>query len=270
MDLLTLFQAALLGIVEGVTEFLPISSTGHLILIQDMLGFKGPPGQVFPVVIQFGAILAVCWLYRQKLIDVLVGLPRDPAARRFTLNILLAFLPSAIIGLLAYRVIKEVLFSPVIVAVALIVGGIAILLIERLPWVNRPDAYDSVEQLPFRRALAVGFFQCLAMIPGTSRSAATIMGALLVGVSRRAAADFSFMLAIPTMLAAASYDLYKNRAAMTVDALEVIAVGFLASFIVALLVVRWVLGYVSRHGFAPFAYYRIVFGSLMLILLLAR
>ncbi len=271
MDLSTAFQAFLLGIVEGITEFLPISSTGHLILVQDMLGFQGPAGELFPIVIQLGAILAVCWLYRVKLINTVLTLQRNSGAQRFTFNILIAFLPSAVIGVLAYKFIKQALFSPLVVAIALIVGGIAILIIERLPSVTAPKVrYETIEAIPYSRALAIGFFQCISMIPGTSRAAATIMGAMLVGVSREAAAEFSFMLAIPTMLGATVYDTYKNRATLSLEGMEIIAMGFVTAFIVALFVIRWMIGYVSRHGFAPFAYYRIVLGALMLGLLLLR
>jgi undecaprenyl-diphosphatase len=271
MDLSTALQAVLLGIVEGITEFLPISSTGHLILVQDMLGFDGPAGELFPIVIQLGAILAVCWLYRFKLLTTVVSLFRSEGSRHFTINILLAFLPSAVIGVLAYKTIKQVLFSPLVVAIALILGGIAILVIERLPAVTkRRDHFTSIEGIPYGRALAIGFFQCISMIPGTSRAAATIMGALLVGVDRPTAAEFSFMLAIPTMLGATVYDTYKNRATLSLEGLEVIAIGFVVSFIIALLVVKWLIGYVSRHGFAPFAYYRIVLGTFMLGLLFMR
>ncbi len=269
MDLTTTLQAVLLGIVEGITEFLPISSTGHLILFQDMLGFEGPPGELFPIVIQLGAILSVCWLYRAKLIATVAGLARDSGAQKFTVNMLLAFLPAAVIGVFAYKFIKGALFTPLVVAIALIVGGIAILIIERLPAARNPR-YDSIESVPYSRAFAIGLFQCLSMIPGTSRAAATIMGALLVGVTRPAAAEFSFILAIPTMLAATTYDIYKNRATLSAEGLELIAIGFVVSFIVALFVVKWLIGYVSRHGFTPFAIYRIVFGAAMLALIYFR
>ena len=253
--------------VEGLTEFLPVSSTGHLILLVDLIGFQGPPGALFEIVIQLGAILAVCWVYRAKIMSVVLGLPREPAARRFTANILLAFLPAMIIGALAYDVIKGVLFSPWVVSMALIGGGFAIVLIERL---QKTARYHAPEDISAARALTIGLFQCGAMIPGVSRSGATIMGALLVGVERRAAAEFSFLLAIPTMLAATVYDLYKNREVLTADNLTVIAVGFVTAFIVAMIVVRGVLGFISRHGFAPFAIYRIVLGAVMLAILTLR
>jgi undecaprenyl-diphosphatase len=267
MDFITFFQAVLLGLVEGLTEFLPVSSTGHLILLIDLLGFKGPPGKMFEIVIQLGAILAVVWIYRMKILTVVQGVFTEVPARKFTINLMLAFLPAMAIGALAYSFIKDVLFSPWVVSVALIVGGIAILLIERM---RKVALYRASEDIPWRRALAIGFFQCVAMIPGVSRSGATIMGALLVGVERRAAAEFSFLLAIPTMLAAASYDLYKNRDVLTADNLAIVAVGFVTAFLVAFAVVRTALGFISRHGFTPFAIYRIVVGAAMLALLVVR
>ena len=257
-------QVVLLGVLEGLTEFIPVSSTGHLILMEAVLGFEGPPGRVFEIAIQLGAILAVVVLYFSRLFAVLLGLPRDPASRHFAIAVGLAFLPAALVGVLAHGYIKSVLFSPWVVAVSLIVGGVAILLIERARPVARIHA---VEQLPFGRALAIGAVQCLAMIPGVSRSGATIMGALLLGVDRRTAAEFSFFLAIPTMIGATVYDLYKNRAVLTLDAGLVIGLGFVAAFIAAMLVVRALVGFVSRHGFAPFAWYRIALGMLALILL---
>lgn len=267
MDLITLLEAALLGVVEGLTEFLPVSSTGHLILLDDLLGFQGPPGQVFEIVIQLGAILAVCWVYRRRLLNVLLGLPSERPAQRFALNVLLAFLPAMAIGVVAYPVIKSVLFSPMVVSITLIVGGFAIIAIERMV---RQGGHQEVEQMPWRTALAIGFVQCLAMIPGVSRSGATIMGALLMGVERRTAAEFSFFLAIPTMFAATVYDLYKNRAVLSFDNSLIIAVGFVLAFVSALFVVRTFIGFVGRHGFVPFAIYRIVVGLVMLGLLFAR
>ena len=266
-DLFVFLQAAFLGLVEGLTEFLPVSSTGHLILLVDLLGFQAPPGTLFEIVIQLGAILAVIWVYRAKIVTVVVGLPRERGAQRFTINILLAFLPAMAIGALAYDVIKGVLFSPWVVSVALITGGVAIILIERLQKCGR---YRAPEDIPVLKAMAIGLFQCTAMVPGVSRSGATIMGALLVGVERRAAAEFSFLLAIPTMLAATVYDLYKNRDILTVDNLTVIAVDFSVVFVVAMVVVRGVLGFISRHGFVPFAVYRITIGVVMLAILWTR
>ena len=264
MEQILWLKVVLLGVLEGLTEFIPVSSTGHLILMTAVLGFEGPPGHVFEIAIQLGAILAVVVLYFHKLFGVLLALPRDPAARHFAIAILLAFLPAAFIGVLAHGFIKSVLFSPWVVAVSLITGGIAILIIERI----RPTpTVHEIERLPLGRALAIGAVQCLAMIPGVSRSGATIMGALMLGVDRRTAAEFSFFLAIPTMFGAVVYDLYKNRAGLTLDGGLIIALGFVAAFISALLVVRALIGFVARHGFAPFAWYRIALGTIALVLL---
>ena len=267
MPVSTLLEAAFLGVLEAATEFLPVSSTGHLILFVDLIGFEGPPGRVFEVVIQLGAILAVCVLFAEKLLRIAVGLPHDPGAQRFALVILLAFLPAAVLGVLLHGFIKSVLFSPYVVCVALVLGGIAILLIER----TRPaPTVLAVEQFTPVMALKIGLAQCLAMVPGVSRSGATIMGALLLGVERRTAAEFSFFLAIPTMFGAATYDLWKNRDGLTAEGGLLIAVGFLAAFAAGLVVVRWFIGFVARHGFAPFAWYRIVLGSVLLVALLLR
>lgn len=264
MDPITILGAILLGIVEGATEFIPVSSTGHLILLVDLLGFQGPPGRVFEVVIQLGAILAVCWLYRGKLLGTLIGLPTEPEARRFTLAVLLAFLPAAVVGALLHGFIKSVLFSPMVVSVALVVGGFAILLVERLPLRVRVREVDAIGP---GRALAVGCCQLLALVPGVSRSGATILGGLVCGLDRRTATEFSFFLAIPTMFGATAYDLYKNRDALSADGGLLIAIGFVAAFLTALLVVRTVVGFVARRGFAPFAWYRIALGSAMIVLL---
>lgn len=263
----TLLQAGFLGLVEAATEFLPVSSTGHLILLVEFLGFQGPPGRVFEVVIQLGAVLAICVLYFRKLWHVAIGIPTDPGARRFVLAILLAFLPAAIVGLVIHEFIKTVLFDPLVVACALIAGGIAILLIEAY---RPPPRYASIETFPLRTALGIGAVQCLAMIPGVSRSGATIMGALLMGVERKTAAEFSFFLAIPTMLGATVLDLYKNRDVLDFSDGTVIAVGFVSAFVGALVVVRWLLSFLSRHGFTPFAWYRIALGSLILVILAVR
>ena len=263
----SLLAAVLLGIVEGATEFIPVSSTGHLILLVDLLGFQGPPGRVFEVVIQLGAILAVCWLYRAKLLRTLFELPREPEARRFALAVAIAFLPAAVVGVLLHGFIKSVLFSPLVVSVALILGGAAILFIERLAM--RPQVFE-VDGISAGRALRVGLCQMLALVPGVSRSGATILGGLMFGLDRRTAAEFSFFLAIPTMLGATAYDLYKNRDALTSDGMLVIAVGFVAAFLAGLLVVRSVVAFVARHGFGPFAWYRIAVGSVMLLVLALR
>ncbi len=256
--------AALLGVIEGLTEFLPVSSTGHLILFVDLLGFQGPPGKTFEVMIQLGAILALILLYFQKLWSTLIGLPVDPAARRFATVILLAFLPAMVLGAALHGFIKEKLFSPTVVATALIIGGFAILVVEQL---HKREIYRSVDDVPPMTGFWVGVFQCLALIPGTSRSGATIIGGLLLGLERRTAAEFSFFLSIPTMTAAFAYDFYKNRAEMSFDDAGLIAVGFVAAFIAALLVVKPFLTVVSRIGFAPFAYYRVALGVFVLTLL---
>lgn len=259
--------AALLGVVEGLTEFIPVSSTGHLILFVDLLGFKGPHGRVFEIVIQLGAILAVCWLYRMKLWQVARGaVIFDAEAWRFARNVKLAFIPAALIGVAFHDTIKSVLFSPQVVSVALVLGGIAILLIEKYKPAPRVFSSDAMH---WKTAIAIGCFQALAMIPGVSRSGATIMGALLCGLDRRAAAEFSFFLAIPTMLAATSFDLYENWKFLDSHDAGVIAVGFIAAFLSGRLVVSRVLDFVGKHGFAPFAYYRIVLGTIMLAIMFA-
>lgn len=254
-------SAVLLGLVEGVTEFLPISSTGHMIVIGDLIGFTGSVSKLFEVVIQMGAILAVCWLYRTKLWRTVTGLGQAGEARRFALNVLLAFLPAVVIGLAAHDFIKQVLFSPRVVGWAFLVGGVAILAAER--WRPTPTI-DSTEAMPWRTALKVGVFQCLAMIPGTSRSGATIVGALLLGVTREAATEFSFFLAIPTMAGATVLDLWKARHDLVGTGWGLIAIGFAVAFVAALVVVRGLVGFVSRRGFGPFAWYRILAGAAIL------
>lgn len=256
-------HAVLLGVIEGVTEFLPISSTGHLILANRWLD-AGVPNHVFEIVIQLGAILAVVWLYRAKFLHAVTGLRHDPAARHFVRNVLIAFLPAMVIGALAHAFIKQVLFNPTVVAWGLIVGGIAILVVERI---KPPPAIASTEDMPWRVAFLIGLVQCFAMIPGVSRAGATILGALLCRVTRPAAAEFSFFLAVPTMLAATSYDLYTNYASLSGDGLGIIAAGFIAAFLTALVVVKWLVGFVQHHGFEPFAYYRIILGGAVLLAL---
>jgi undecaprenyl-diphosphatase len=258
-------EAAILGIVEGITEFIPVSSTGHLILTEHLIGAAGPTTDLLDVVIQVGAILAVCWVYRIRLSRVAAGIPTDPQARHFARNVGLAFLPSLVVGAAAHDFIKTVLFTPWVVAVSLIVGGVAILLIERL--LERRHGVAHIEAMSWKLALGIGLCQLLSLVPGVSRSGATIMGALALGTDRRTAAEFSFFLAIPTMFAAAGYDLLKNRALLDVHAVGAIAVGLIVSFIVALLVVRWFVGFVSRHGFELFAWYRILAGAAALITL---
>ncbi len=257
-------DVVILGLVEGLTEFIPVSSTGHLILGAAVLGFEGPPGRVFEIVIQLGAIAAVCVLYFGKLWAVAASLPHRPESRRFVLNVVLAFLPAAVVGVFLHSVIKGALFTPVVVCAALVLGGILILVIERLPLKPR---YAEVDDFTPGFALKLGLCQCVAMIPGVSRAGATILGGMLLGADRRTATEFSFILAIPTMLGATVYDLYKNWAALDWGAGAVIALGFAVAFASALLVVRSLIAFVSRHGFAPFAWYRIALGTLGLIVL---
>ncbi|MFN7398837.1 MAG: undecaprenyl-diphosphate phosphatase [Sandaracinobacter sp.] len=268
MDSTSVLHALLLGILEGLTEFLPVSSTGHLILASELIGFTGEGSVAFKIAIQLGAILAVIVAYRQRFTDIAVGaLRRDASAVAFIRNILLGFLPAMLAGLMAYSAIRALLESPTTVAVALIVGGVAILLIERS---IQPRVAGTVEEMPWKTALGIGAVQCLAMVPGVSRSGATIMGGLLMGLDRKTAAEFSFFLAVPTMAAATVYALYKERDLLNFDDLGLIAIGFATAFLSALLVVRWLVGFVARHGFAPFAWYRIAVGSMSLAWLFAR
>lgn len=262
MTFFVLFQAIFLGIVEGVTEFLPISSTGHLIIAGQLIGFEGSAANVFEVVIQLGAIMAVCVLYARKLTGVAFGLPTDPAARRFAIVVVIAFLPAALLGFFLHDYIKNVLFSPMVVCASLVIGGIAILLIER--WKPEPKIIE-VENLTLLTALKIGLFQCVSMIPGVSRSGATILGALMLGVERKTAAEFSFFLAIPTMLGATTLDLWKARNDLNADDSAIIAVGFVAAFISAIIVIRWLVNFVSHHGFTVFGWYRIIFGTLLAV-----
>lgn len=262
MDVLILIKALVLGVVEGLTEFLPISSTGHLILAGDLLDFNDERGKLFEIVIQSGAILAVCWEYRAKIIEVLTGLPRERAAQRFGLNLVVAFLPLAVLGLLFGKAIKAYLFNAPTVAATFIVGGLIILWAERR---EHRTTIESVDELSLFDALKLGLAQALALIPGTSRSGATIIGGLFFGLSRRAATEFSFFLAIPTLIVATLYQLYKERALLSFDDLGMWVVGFVASFISAFLCVRWLLRYISNHDFTPFAWYRIAFGIVVLL-----
>jgi len=260
-------SAILLGLVEGLTEFIPVSSTGHLLLTKEALGLGPQPWDTFIVMIQLGAILAVVALYFARLWTVLLNLPGpDPAARRFAISVLLAFLPAAVVGLLLHDFIKSVLFNPTLVCVTLIVGGFGLIALER--WAPAPREDDAMS-FSFRTALGVGLFQCMAIIPGVSRSGATIAGGLLLGVEKRAAAEFSFFLAIPTMVGAFALDFWESRDFLTGDALGLIAIGFVVSFFSGLFVVRTMLDFVGRHGFAPFAWWRIVVGAAGLALLSA-
>lgn len=264
MDFLLLLQALVMGVIEGLTEFLPVSSTGHLIVTADLMNFWTPDKRVvFEIAIQLGAILAVCFDYREKLARVTVGvLKREADAVRFTVNVLVAFLPAAVIGFFAIGIIKDYLFTPLVVATALVLGGILILYAERREHVIRAESLDD---LRWQDALKVGFAQCLAMIPGTSRSGATIIGGLFFGLSRKTAAEFSFFLAIPTMIGATAYSVYKHRTEFVLADFPVFAVGFVSAFLVAAWVVKALVRYVSNHDFTIFAWYRIVFGGLILL-----
>jgi undecaprenyl-diphosphatase len=260
-----LLDALVLGIVEGLTEFLPVSSTGHLIIVSDLLGANDEKGKVFDIVIQLGAILAVCWEYRARFVRAFSGLAGDPVQQRFAANLLVAFLPAAIVGLALQSQIKAYLFNPVSVALALVVGAIAIFAIER--WYERHGAprVTRVDDMGWRDALKVGLAQCLSLIPGTSRSGATIMGGMLFGLSRQAATEFSFFLAVPIMCAASGYQLVKYRALLSVQDLAPFAVGFVVSFAAALVAVRALIRYVAQHDFRAFAWYRIALGVSVLL-----
>jgi len=261
MDGNSTLVAGILGLLEGLTEFIPVSSTGHILLAGHFLGFDSA-GKTFEVVIQLGAILAILGVYAARLWLIFSSAPHDLRARRFILAVLLAFLPAVVIGVLAHGFIKEVLFeTPKLIAIMLILGGIILLVVDRLPLVAR---HHEAEDFPLGMAVAIGFIQCLAMIPGVSRSGATIVGALAMGASKRAAAEFSFFLSMPTMAGAFAYDLYKNRELLDSSAMGEIVVGFITAFLAAVIVVRWVLGYVTRHGFALFGWWRIIVGALAL------
>ncbi len=265
MDIALLFKAALMGIVEGLTEFLPISSTGHLILAGSLLGFDDDKAKVFDIAIQTGAIFAVILVYWQKIRDTVIALPSQTQARQFALNVVIAFVPAVLLGLLFGKAIKAHLFTPVVVASTFIIGGFIILWAERRQQRNPAVArIHEVEDMTAWDALKVGLAQCLAMIPGTSRSGATIIGGMLLGLSRKAATDFSFYLAIPTLIGAGAYSLYKERALLSLADLPMFGVGLLFSFLSAWLCVRWLLRFISTHSFVGFAYYRIVFGVVVL------
>jgi len=266
MDTLLLIKVIIMGIVEGLTEFLPISSTGHLILAGSLLNFTGEKVKVFEIVIQAGAMLAVCWEYRHRIIDVIRNFSCDAAARRFVANLLVAFLPAVVLGLLFGKMIKAHLFAPVPVALAFIVGAFIILIVERRNRLNEDSLrIHSVDEMTMLDAFKVGCAQCFALIPGTSRSGASIIGAMAFGLSRQAATEFSFFLAIPTLFGATIYSLYKERALLSAADLPMFGVGALAAFISAFFCVRWLLRYISSHDFTIFVWYRIVFGVLILI-----
>jgi undecaprenyl-diphosphatase len=259
-----LADALILGVVEGLTEFLPISSTGHLIIVSDLLGENGEKGKIFDIVIQLGAILAVCWEFRVRIGQAFAGLASDRVQQRFAVNLFVAFLPAAIVGLALQKQIKAHLFNPVSVAAALIVGGAIIFAVER--WYSRKAAprVMSMYDMTWRDALKVGIAQCFSLIPGTSRSGATIMGGMLFGLSRNVATEFSFFLAIPVMFAATGYELVKNRALLSADDLAMIGVGFAVSFVAALVAVKGLIRYVAHHDFRAFGWYRIALGIVTL------
>ncbi|TAL18199.1 undecaprenyl-diphosphate phosphatase [bacterium] len=263
MDLILLVKALLMGLVEGVTEFLPISSTGHLIIAGDLLDFlRKEQRDVFEIFIQLGAIMAVCWEYRQKLAHTLASVGSEARARRFVFNVAIAFVPAGVLALLLGKLIKTRLFFPAPVATAFFVGGLVILWAE-----HRKHTVNvwEVDDMSWKDALKVGFAQCFALIPGTSRSGSTIIGGLLFGLSRKAATEFSFFLAIPTLTSAALYDLYKHRAAFDAGAMGLMSVGLVVSFFSALFAVRGLIRYISRHDFCAFAWYRMAFGAVVLL-----
>ncbi len=263
-----IWKTVLIGVVEGLTEFLPVSSTGHIILAEELLHFEGPPGKVFEIVIQLGAILAVCVLYRARILATAAGVLRgERTATRFAMAVIVAFLPAAAVGVALHKYVKALLDKPVVVAVALIVGGIAILVIEKLA--PRPRM-KSVDDIDWKTALFIGVCQCLAMVPGVSRSGSTIMAARAVRVDRATATEFSFFLAIPTMLGATVYDLMKNWSTLSWNGGGLIVLGMVVAFFSAMIVVQAFVAFISRHGFGVFAWYRIVVGALALALLLAR
>jgi undecaprenyl-diphosphatase len=274
VDIVLLIKAAVMGVVEGLTEFLPISSTGHLILAGSLLGMDDDKGKVFDIAIQTGAILAVIIVYWQKIFSTLVALPSQREAQRFALNVLIAFVPAVVLGLVFGKFIKAHLFTPTVVASTFIIGGFIILWAEGWGRRNTPEAQDAhpndharivnVESMSPLDALKVGLVQCLAMVPGTSRSGATIIGGMLLGLSRKAATDFSFYLAIPTLIGAGAYSLYKERELLSVADVPMFAVGLVFSFISAWVCVRWLLRYIATHSFVPFAWYRIAFGIVVL------
>ena len=263
MDAVILLKALILGVVEGLTEFLPISSTGHLIIASQLLGFHDEKGKVFELAIQTGAMLAVVWEYRERFTKALTGIGRDPVATRFVTNLMIAFMPAAILGLAFGKYIKANLFNAIAVAAAFIVGGFIILWVERRK--PRSVRIETVDEMTPLDALKVGIAQSFALIPGTSRSGATIIGGMLFGLSRRAATEFSFFLAVPTLIAAGAYDLLKHRDLLSVADLPVFGVGLAAAFVSAFVCVRWLIRYIATHDFTIFAWYRIVFGTVVLI-----
>ncbi len=261
MDLILLFKAFMLGIVEGATEFLPISSTGHLIIAGDLLNFNDGKGNVFEIVIQLGAILAVCFEFRKRLSNTVTHLFTEPSAQGFAINLIIAFMPAALLGLAFHDYIKQYLFSPITVAIALIVGGFAILLIEKY---TNHTATQTIESITKKQALQIGLAQSLALVPGVSRAGATILGGMVFGLTRQTATEFSFFLAIPIMFAATGYDLLKSWDMLSMADLPMFAVGFITAFLSALLVIKVLIKYVANHDFTAFAWYRIIFGTIVL------
>jgi undecaprenyl-diphosphatase len=269
VDLILYLKAALMGVVEGLTEFLPVSSTGHLILAGALMDFDAAVGaekaKVFEIAIQTGAILAVILVYWQRLQDTLFGLTSEPRAQRFTINVAIGFFPAVILGLALGSAIKAHLFTPIVVASTFILGGIAILFVERWQATAAPPRIADVDEMRWSDALKVGLLQCLALVPGMSRSGASIIGGMLMGLSRKAATEFSFFLGIPTLVGAGAYSLYKERELLSTADLPLFAIGLLFSFLAAWICVRWLLNYVATHDFRPFAWYRIAFGALILV-----
>ncbi|TQS70298.1 undecaprenyl-diphosphate phosphatase [Rhodobacteraceae bacterium] len=260
MNVSDTITAAILGVIEGLTEFLPVSSTAHVLIAGEVLGFHST-GHAFEVVIQLGAVLAIIGLYGARLAQVFCAAPHDPQARRFIYSVLLAFAPAVVIGVMAHDIIKTVLFdSPKLIASMLIIGGAILIIVDRMKITVR---HEDAMHVPLHKALVIGFVQCLAMIPGTSRSGATIVSAMLMGVSKRAAAEFSFFLSIPTMTGAFAYDLYKNRDILSTGDMGLIAVGFATAFVSAIFVVKWLLGFLSQHGYTVFGVWRIFLGLLI-------
>ena len=262
MYLILYLKAIFLGIIEGLTEFLPVSSTGHLIVLSDILEFNTIPNKTFEIIIQLGAILAVCFLYREKIYKLLLTYLTDTSSQKFIFNIFFAFLPAVIFGVAFHGFIKEYLFSPSLVASMLMLGGFLMIYIEKI---KRDPKFHAIEEIPIMTAVKIGFFQVIAMIPGTSRSGATILGAMLLNTSRKTAAEFSFFLAIPTIFSAVIYDSYKNYHLMNFDDVSLILCGFAAAFISSLLVVAKLIAFISKHGFIPFAIYRIIIGVIIFI-----
>lgn len=263
MDYILFFKTVIMGLVEGATEFLPISSTGHLIIAGDLLGFLTKEKRdIFEIIIQLGAILAVCWAFKQRLLDTASTLTKEAKAQHFVRNLLIAFMPAALLGLLFHHAIKQYLFSPLTVALALIVGGFAILWIERLP-LKTPT--QNIDDISSKQALQIGFAQALALVPGVSRAGATILGGMLFGLNRTVATEFSFFLAIPIMFAATGYDLLKNWRLLSMDDLTVFVLGFVAAFLSALVAVKFLIRFVQTHNFIAFAWYRIIFGIIVLV-----